>query len=467
MNVFDDIDGPTGPIDTDTAVALVEARLGRPPQDPLEAAVVLEAWGGVTPDHSHALASAVIDQPPTRIGRPETVEAVPAPAPASIWQPAIGDLGFVVGVLMTGLWVAELAAMLGDRTVDIAWRVALPISLGAQWFLRRRYLGGPDGTGRLRRELGRCGIALLTVATVMIAVPDWGPLAAGLTLLWIGGFLVARHGWGLPFGAALILMTIGLTAGVDPRVLLWTSAVAAVAIGGIALARTPVSIRLPGPIGRAVPAALIGAALGVLLVLEPRFPWSARGVLPTLTVIPALIGSLWGGVHMSRLWDVLPPSLARASLGGSDAEPGRLLRSLWRGALLRLVLGAGIGSASVMAVALIGSEWVFAGATSSGTASTASTVGDGQRIVAALLGAHAVLAVAGLVIALLEAFGRWGWGLAAAASGCTVALAIDLADGHPFPGVRILLAAAVALAVGTPVLVALLREPARTLAVGM
>lgn len=441
------------------AVALVEARLGRPPQDALEAAVVLEAWGGVTPDRSHGVARDVVAHPPTRIGSPPTRRPRhPVADPA--WQTAIGDLGFVIGVLMTGLWVSELADALGSSTVDIAWRVALPFALGAQWFARRRYLGGPDGLGRLRRHFGRSAAVVLVGAGAMAVAPGWGLLASGLTLLWIGGFLVARLGFGLPFGSALLAVTGGLWLGVDPRILLGVSAAAALGVGAVALLRTAPSARRPGPIGRAVPAALIGAGLGLLLVLEPRFPWSAKGVLPTLTVIPSLVGSLWGGVHMSRLWDVLPPALADTAVhapAGAAARPGALLLRLWRGAVLRLALGTGLCSLVVTGFALAAPGVAFAG----------GDVGEGRRIVWALLLAHAVLAVAGLVVALLEAFGRWGWGLSATGGGCLTALVIDLTDAHPFPGLRILIAALVALVIGIPTLHALLREPARTLAVGM
>jgi hypothetical protein len=445
--------------DVGQAVALVEAQLGRPAQDALEVAVVLEAWGGLTPDRSHGVAADVIAHPHPRIGlRPRAVE--PARSGGLEWQTAIGDLGFVIGVLMTGLWVSELAGVLGDRAVDIAWRVALPFSLGAQWFARRRYLGGPEGMGRLRREFGRSAAVVLVATAAIAAAPGWGPLSAGLALLWIGGFLVARHGWGLPFGVALLAVTAGLPLGIDPRVLLSASAATAMMIGCVALFRTAPSIRRPGPIGRAVPASLIGAGLGLLLVLEPRFPWSAKGVLPTLTVIPSLLGSLWGGVHMSRLWDVLPPALAATSIHAPPAEaavPGRLLLALWRGALARLLLGTGVGSAIV-----IGAAWVAPGLAFQG-----GDIGEGRHIVLALLAAHAVLAVAGLVVALLEAFGRWGWGLMATGGGCAVALAIDLSGAHPFPGVRIFVAAVIALVIGLPVLLRLLHQPARTLAVGM
>ena len=48
--------------------------------------------------------------------------------------------------------------------------MALPFSLGAQWFARRRYLGGPDGMGRLRREFGRsAGVVLLATAAIAAA----------------------------------------------------------------------------------------------------------------------------------------------------------------------------------------------------------------------------------------------------------------------------------------------------------
>jgi hypothetical protein len=450
-------DGGPSTADIDSAVATLEAFLHRPAQDPLEAAVVLEAWGGYSPDVSLQLSGIVAAHPRPRIGR-NVVPVNERAVAGTDWSTAIGDLGFVIGVLMTGLWVSDLAANTGERGVDLAWRVALPFSLGAQWFVRRRYLGGPDGMGRLRREFGRSAATLLVVTAAMTAIPRWGWVAAALTLLWLGGFLVARHGWGLPFGVALLAGTLSRYLDVPSTVLLAGSAVAAVVIGGVALLNTPASNRRPAPVGRALPAASIGAGLGLLLVLEPRFPWAARGVLPTLTVIPSLLGSLWAGVHMSKLWEILPPSLAASPLHLDSREPGRLLGTLWRGATYRLLTGTLAGSAVVIGYSYVAPSWAFV---------DARLAVQGRRIVFALLAAHGVLAIAGLVVALLEALGRWGVGLTATLAGCAVALTIDLSGLHPEPGLRILGAATVALVIGMPSLLTLLRDPARTLGSGI
>jgi O-antigen ligase len=88
--------------------------------------------------------------------------------------------------------------------------------------------------------------------------------------------------------------------------------------------------------------------------------------------------------------------------------------------------------------------------------------------VVALLIAHGVLALAALSIALLEAFGRWGWALLATVLGCVVAFGVDRVIDRSFtPGARILVGALVALAAAAGPLVALLREPDRNLAAAL
>ena len=99
--------------------------------------------------------------------------------------------------------------------MDRAWRLALPVSLGAQWLLRRRYLSGADGLGRLRREpwIALPGLAMLGA---MAFVRPGGLLAVSLTTIWVGGFILTRRGWGPLFGLALILVMIWRPSGLWP-----------------------------------------------------------------------------------------------------------------------------------------------------------------------------------------------------------------------------------------------------------
>src|SRR4051794_12801938 len=120
---------------------LVEARLGRPPQDALEAAVVLEAWAGVPAQRALETARALM------AGQ----SAAPAPsraAPAARARPPRQlreGFSFVVAVAAIALWAAPLASALGAGVVRDALVVALPVTLGLQWGLVARHLGRPSG----------------------------------------------------------------------------------------------------------------------------------------------------------------------------------------------------------------------------------------------------------------------------------------------------------------------------------
>lgn len=426
------------------ALELVAGQLGRAAQDPLEIAVVLEAWGGVAPELSLPLAIAIAPQAIVLESGTERAATI-APADRSM---ALGDVGFVIGVLFVGFWISSLADEFGLVAVDRAWRFALPVSLGAQWLLRRRYLSGADGLGRLRREPW-VALPLLAVLGGIALVRPGGLLAVALTTIWVCGFILTRRGWGPAFGLVLILGAATLKLGLPPRVIIGSAALLAT-LGAVAAVRgSPPSLRRPGPWQRAVPAGLIGAGMGFLLVIEPRFAWHAQGVLPALTVVPSLIGSLWGGLHMTRLWEVMPHVLANTSVRRrGEGRIGRLTSRLLLESMLRLVLGATVVSAAVML-------WVVA---------------DGQprEITRSLLVAHGVLAVAGLCVALLEAFGRWGYALAATVFGCAVATGLHTVVGHDItPGVRILWGAIACTVASTPPLVALLREPDRNIAAAL
>ena len=426
------------------ALALVAERLGRAAQDPLEIAIVLEAWGGVAPELSLPLAVAIAPQAIALESGTEQAATI-TPADRSM---ALGDVGFVIGVLFVGFWISSLADEFGLVAVDRAWRLALPVSLGAQWLLRRRYLSGADGLGRLRREPW-VALPLLAVLGGIALVRPGGVLAVALTTIWVCGFILTRRGWGPAFGLVLILGAATLKLGLSPRVIIGSAALLAT-FGAVAAVRgSPPSLRRPGPWQRAVPAGLIGAGMGFLLVIEPRFAWHAQGVLPALTVVPSLIGSLWGGLHMTRLWEVMPHVLANTSVRRrGEGRIGRLTSRLLLESMLRLVLGATVVSAAVML-------WVVA---------------DGQprEITRSLLVAHGVLAVAGLCVALLEAFGRWGYALAATVFGCAIATGLHTVVGHDItPGVRILWGAVACTVASTPPLVALLREPDRNIAAAL
>ena len=128
---------------------------------------------------------------------------------------------------------------------------------------------------------------------------------------------------------------------------------------------------------------------------------------------------------------------------------GRLASRLLAESLLRLVLGVALASGAV-------AMWAIA------------TDRGPRDIMRNLLFAHGALAVAGLCVALLEAFGRWGWALLATLLGAITAIWLDtVLDRDMQPGLRILAGAAVCVVASMGPLFVLLREPDRNLAAAL
>ncbi len=430
----------TTPADATLDWDFADRHLQRPTQDRLEAAVVLEAWGGIAPGEAFGLTSAV-RRPQNNVFAPRVVRSDPLDPSL-----ALGDLGFVAGVLGMGFYLSTLTNDLGARTVDMAWRLALPLSLAIQWAIRRRYLSGSDGLGRLRNDPRVLGVIAAAMALCVPFRPG-GWLAACLVGIWVGGFVITRLGWGLVFGGALLAGAGVLRAGASPRLVLPVLTVLALTTAAAGVRRHRPSDRLPGGRERAIVAGLIGAGIGGVLVLEPRFLWDGRAALVAITVVPALLGSVWGGWHMGKLWRVLPNALVKQpfswSGGGSSIT---VVRALLVGALGRVVVGASLGSIPILA-------WAASGA---------GPVDD----VWALLIAHLCLGVAGLAVSLLEAFDRWGTALLAVGVGCLACVVVNLLDpAHDLvPGSRIGIGALVVIVMSGQALLMLVTSPARTLA---
>ena len=420
-----------------------DAHLRRGTQDNLEGAVVLEAWGGFAPGAAFGLPSgrALVDRQPfeNRSVRSDPLDSALA----------LGDVGFVVGILGMGFYLSSLSAELGARTVDMAWRIALPISLALQWGMRRRYLSGADGLGRLRNDPR---VLVLVLAAIALCAPirPGGWLAGCLIGIWVGGFVLTRLGRGLAFGAALLGGAAVLAAGAPAPLVLAGFAAVALTTAVVGVRRRPVSDRLPGGLERGIVAGLIGAGVGGVLVLEPRFLWNGRPALVAITVVPALLGSVWGGWHMGKLWKVLPEALVGRPFDptpvGADGGGIHVVRALLSGALVRLVLGAVACSAPIVA-------WAASGA-------------GALRDVWSLLGAHLLLGIAGLFVSLHEAFDRWGTALLSVLAGCIACVIVNLADpGHALvPGSRIAIGALVVIVASGPALLRVVSHPARTLA---
>ncbi len=423
-----------------TGWEFADDHLERPAQDVLEAAVVLEAWGGSAPGEAFSLPE-VLRRSATLPFAARSVRSDPPDAAL-----ALGDIGFVVGILGMGFYLSTLTGDLGPSTVDMAWRVALPISLALQWGMRRRYLSGADGLGRLRND-PRVAVAVVLIMAMCSVVPPGGWLAACLIGIWVGGFLITRLGWGLAFGASLLGGAALLRSGADGRIVLPCLAVASLVVAAWGVWHRSSSDRLPGGFARAVAAGFIGAGVGGILVLEPRFAWTGGAGLVAVTVVPALLGSVWGGWHMGRLWKVLPEALVRQPFAvDGPSAPISVVYSLLGGAIARLIGGAVVFSMPIV-------MW-------------AAAVDGPVAQVITLLVAHLLLGLAGLAVSLHEAFDRWGTALLAVGVGCLTCVVVNAFDPrhHWVPGSRIAFGALAAVIVSGPALLRLVSAPARTLA---
>ena len=84
------------PLEPADGELLVEARLGRPPQDMLEAAVVLEAWAGVPAQSALAAARELMPDAP-RTPQPSVGRL---PAPSAHQGGLLPGAAFIVTVLL-------------------------------------------------------------------------------------------------------------------------------------------------------------------------------------------------------------------------------------------------------------------------------------------------------------------------------------------------------------------------------
>jgi hypothetical protein len=452
-----------------SAAAIVEARLGRAPQDMLEAAVVLEAWAGVPAQRALETGAALM---PRELGAPRRSVAVLPPV-ARRPEALLEACAFVVSVLAIALWAAPLVAALGVPVVTRALTLALPLTLALQWGLRSRYLSRPRGLAALSRARGGLALAALAVAAApSLLLAEAGAVAGLLTITWTGGTVLMRRGWAAVYAAIVLAATVPMAAGLPPLAVLAVTAGVTAAVVAAALRGRSGEARVSGGRwGRAAVCALLGAGLGAMLVADRSLGWGA-GASPALALLPSTIAGVWAGLRIWRLDDAIPRALAgipavaprapvpvlRAvprldsapSAPAVDAAPRpepaspaterRALRAPLRtflGALARLLGGAALGSVVVAALVPVG---------------------------AGVLAAFALLALATLLVSMLESMGRTGF----AVLGIACAVAAELAvPGRPFAGAGLAAGAAAGVLVLLPAAAAPLLRPARTLATSL
>ncbi|MEA2148970.1 MAG: hypothetical protein QOD69_800 [Solirubrobacteraceae bacterium] len=424
---------------------LVEARLGRPPQDRLEAAVVLEAWGGVRPPHGLEIAGAAVD---AAHGRP--ARSVANPGASQPRDPAIvaEGLALLVAIVAVALWTRPFGRALGTTVWDDAVRLALPITLGGQWLLRSRYLERPGGLAILRRD----GIRIVCLLGAGCAAATQGEsvlFAVLLTVTWVGGAVLIRRGWGLLYVTLLVAVAIDVNLGGDPRGALAAAAAATLLLAIVIVATAGATTEAPGRPRRAAAAGLIGAGIGGLLVLDTSVGWGAEGVLPALALVPSTAGSFWGGYHLWRFYDVVPRALAGVPVEEAD-------RATWRSPALA-VLGGALGR--LVGATLVLSALALLAATHVAEPQTAAAAG---RI--ALLGGFGLVALATLLLSLQHSLGFSSWTLFTLACALVAEAAVTQLDAPPFAGIALVTGAAVAVALAIPPVIGLFLRPGRVLA---
>ena len=282
--------------------------------------------------------------------------------------------------------------------------------------LRSRYLSRRHGLSSLARDgWACCGLLLVLVELPLALIPSWGPMAAILVPVWVGGTVLTRRGWGLIYAAVLVAATIALDNGLPAYIVLGalTAVTVVLCLAAVATRRRATDER-PGTVRRALSAALLGAGIGILLVADPSLGWGVHGIHPAIALLPSVVGSVWGGYYMWNSYDEIPRGLRGVPLdSASRAALGNCPRDVI-GAIARLV-----GATVVLSAVVIALDGVTHGTDA-----------------LSLFVAFGFVGLVSLLIGMLESFSLQRAGFIAAAA----AVAAELAGGfwctHTFPAPR-------------------------------
>jgi len=319
------------------AEGVIEARLGRPALDILEATVVLEAWTGAPARSAMSTAPDLVSSDFRPRDANPSLEASEDREQQSVVAEGIT---LVLSILSVAAWAIPLSRDYGPHVLAHAIRFALPIAVALQWGLRSRYLGRRHALAIFGRDgIAFCALAMLAVELPLALIHKSGPIAATFVAIWVGGAIVSRRGWGLVYATTLVIATIALDRHAPANLVLGslTAFTLIVCMVGVLTRRQSTDERA-GSIPRALLATLLGGCTGALLVADPTLGWGVRGLHPAVSLIPSVIGSFWGGYYLWNLYDVIPRGLSGMPLAsGSSAAfrgPGM---SIFLGAMLRLV----------------------------------------------------------------------------------------------------------------------------------
>ena len=434
-------DGANGRLDA-YAAAIVNARLGRPARDLLEATVVLEAWSGRSAAAAMSAARGLIDLDGPPLRSTSKVDPTEDREQQSVLAEGIT---LVLLILSVAAWATPIRRQLGPDVLSHAIRFALPIAIALQWTLRSRYLSRRFGLSSLARDgWACCGLLLALVEVPLALIPSWGPTAAMLVPVWVGGTVLTRRGWGLMYAAVLVLATIALDRQLSAYVVLVALTVITVLLCLIAVrSRRQATDERPGSGRRALSAAVLGGAIGILLVADPSLGWGVHGIHPAIALLPSVVGSVWGGYYMWNFYDEIPRGLRGVPLdSASRAALSDPAMSIFIGAIARLLGATVVLSAVVIA---------FDGLTHGTDAFS-------------LFVAFGFVGLVSLLIGMLESFSlqRAGFIAAAAAVGAEFTYRY-LVHSH-VPGAALAVGAAVGVMLTLPPLISRLARSGRVLA---
>jgi hypothetical protein len=320
--------------------AILEARLGRGARDVLEATVVLEAWTGRPARRAMAAARRLVklDGP-----SPQAVSDL-EPFDDSTHHSVVAEgVTLVLLILSVAAWASPIRRQLGPHVLSDAIRVALPIAVALQWGLRSRYLSRPEGMECLARDGAVVLWCLLLADLPVLLFHPWGPVAAMLVPVWVGGTVITMRGWGLVYAGVLVVGTFAMERAVNAYVVLGSLAAITllICVAAVGSVRHRTDVRA-GAMRRAVLAGLIGGSIGALLVADPSLGWGVHGLHPSIALLPSAIGSFWGGYYLWNFYDAVPRGLRGVPLKGASrialSDPAM---SIFVGGIARL-LGATI-----------------------------------------------------------------------------------------------------------------------------
>ena len=338
------------PIASDPAAeALLDARLGRPARDVLEATVVLEAWSGRPARGAMAAARRLVRLDGTGPGAISDLD----PFDDSTHHSVVAEgVTLVLLILSVAAWATPIRRQLGPNVLSDAIRVALPMAVALQWGLRSRYLSRPEGLECLKRDGVSVGLWCVLVDLPLLLFHGWGYVAAMLVPIWVGGTVITMRGWGLLYAGVLVVGTVAMERAIDPYVVLGsltviTLLICLAAVGSVSSKTDARS----GPMRRAILAGLIGGFIGALLVADPSLGWGVHGLHPAVALLPSAIGSFWGGYYLWNFYDAVPRGLRGVPLkGASRVAMSDPAMSIFVGGLLRLLGATIVLSAVVIAI---------------------------------------------------------------------------------------------------------------------